>query len=121
VLATSSPILVCDLLSLLSTFGDVITRKNREGEIYTRPKISFGVPCTTVMPPAQSKSKRQKVFQTEKQHSKPTDPRKAHKALHGNSEAIKDFSQNKGLEHRVQDLLFKRKQTKFRIHCTISI
>jgi len=61
------------------------------------------------------------VFQTEKQHSKPTDPNKAQEALHGNSEDMKDFSQNKGLEHRVQDLHFQRKQRKFRLHFTISI
>jgi len=71
---------------------------------------------TTVKLPAQSKSKTQKVFQTEKQ-----DQHKAHEALHGNSEDIKDFSQNEGLEHRVQDLHFQRNEIKFRLHCTISI
>jgi len=76
---------------------------------------------TTVKSQVQSKSKRQKVFQTEKQHSKSTDPQKAHQALHGISEDIKDFSQNQGLGHRVQDLHFQRKQTKFRLHRTISI
>jgi len=61
------------------------------------------------------------VFQTEKQHSKPKDTHKAHEALHRNSENIKDFSQNKGLELRVQDLHFQRNEIKFRLHCTISI
>jgi len=31
------------------------------------------------------------------------------------------FRKTKGLEHRVQDLHFQRKQIKFRLHCTISI
>jgi len=51
----------------------------------------------TPLPPAQTKSKTEKVFQAKKQHSKPTHPCKAHDALHGKSEDKKDFSQTKGI------------------------
>jgi len=80
-----------------------------------------GSKVPTVEPLAQTKSKRQKVFQTGTQHSETTDPHKAHQALQGILGDIKDFSQNQGLEHRLQDLQFQTKQTKFRLHCTISI
>jgi len=55
------------------------------------------IPLWTVKQPAQSNQKRHKVFQTEKQHSRSTDPHRAHEALHGNSKDIENFSQTKGL------------------------
>jgi len=39
--------------------------------------------------------KTEKVFQTQNQHSKPTDPHKAHEALQGKSENFKDCFKSK--------------------------
>jgi len=61
-----------------------------------------------VKPLAQSKSKRQKVFETEKQHSRSTDPHDAHEAFAREFEGYKTiFAKQKGLSMDYKTYIFR--------------